>query len=214
MKRALAFLILLFLATPARAIPDNIWSHINTACTINQVPIKDSINSWSCGAPVASSVPASGIIGTISTTNLPSYVAYTTTTNTFTRTQTFSAGVSASTGVFTSTLSLTGVAGVIIAQSSITTSGAFFGDASHLTGIASGIAAASLDTTKLAPAAVDTTKLVNGAVTAAKLAPAAIDTSKLNTSGGGGGGHAILCDLWNGTIGHCANVASPDCGCN
>ncbi len=88
-------LALLFLAPSAAwAIPDNIWSHIETACLANQVPIKDTDHSWVCGAPVASSVPVAGILagtipvgvllpaasilGVIASTALPATVVYTT----------------------------------------------------------------------------------------------------------------------------------------
>lgn len=56
MKSGVLFLALFFAALAARAVPDNIWSHINTACTQGQVPIKDVGQSWSCGSAVDNSI--------------------------------------------------------------------------------------------------------------------------------------------------------------
>lgn len=53
--------LLLLLAAPAAAIPDNIWDHIETACSAGQVPIKNATNDWTCGAPVAGSVGSGGV---------------------------------------------------------------------------------------------------------------------------------------------------------
>lgn len=61
MRVTAAALALLLLPSAARALPDNIWDHIETACSAGQVPIKNATNDWTCGAPVASSVASGGV---------------------------------------------------------------------------------------------------------------------------------------------------------
>ena len=103
-----------------------------------------------------------------------------------------------------SSITLTGAGGYIYSQSSITAS-AFFGDGSHLTGIAASVPDGSVTTPKLAPDAVTADAILDGSITSSKLATGA------NSCMVGAGSHSVLCQGdGNTTSGYAATVGGGE----
>lgn len=83
---------------------------------------------------------AANLTGSIPSSVLPSTIAYTSVPNVFTASQSVTGadGIGVTYGVVAGSVSVSGSQGFIISQSSITTSGTFFGDAGGLTGVRAG----------------------------------------------------------------------------
>lgn len=150
MIRAAALLVLL--ASSAHAFPDDIWKHINTACTAGQSVVKNSGSSWSCGnAQDETSWTHSDIYATTSSVH------------------TTSAGDFVGVGT-SSPLWPLDVRGTIHSTSSATAN-AFFGDGSHLANISVNLSTVTTAlATKLSNTAAIPTYLIDSSTITTALA--------------------------------------------